>query len=50
MIKRICIFGILLVIAGFPISALSIIGDELITCGLVVIVLGFLLNEQKAED
>lgn len=56
MNKRICIFGILLLVAGirigFPAEFLlvPISSLVLIIVGPVVIILGALLDEQKAKD
>lgn len=55
MNKRICIFGILLIIIGMAIADfvhidLMIIAFSLTIDGLVVIVLGVLIREQKVKD
>ncbi|GAH73573.1 unnamed protein product [marine sediment metagenome] len=50
MNKRICIFGIFLFLIGIMSGGTNMTGDVLITVGPVVIVIGALIDEQKAKD
>ena len=50
MNKRICIFGILLIIFAIPDAGSSFLGSVLMVVGPIVMIIGVLIKEQKAKD